>query len=81
MSLTERKKADRIAMGAALAALAALYLRASELFPGPDSASLRAEWVRAVGVVRASPRGWILDPGTPRPAWGWRLRPASAAKP
>lgn len=27
----------------------------------PESAYLQAEWVRAVAVVRATSRGWLLD--------------------
>lgn len=32
---------------------------AARLFP--DSQSLQAEWMRAVGVVRSTRRGWLLD--------------------
>jgi hypothetical protein len=27
----------------------------------PDSPALQAEWMRAVGVVRRTARGWLLD--------------------
>jgi len=32
----------------------------------PDSDYLQAEWVRAVRVVRASSRGWLLDRPVPK---------------
>ena len=32
----------------------------------PESAYLQAEWVRAVGVVRGTSRGWLLDKPVPR---------------
>lgn len=43
-----------------------LKARAAKLYP--NSPYLQAEWIRAVGVVRAQ-RGWVLDRGTPRPSW------------
>lgn len=32
----------------------------------PDSAYLQREWIRAVQVVRASSRGWLLDRPAPK---------------
>ena len=37
----------------------ALQQRAARAYP--DSPALQAEWLRAVRVVRASRRGWLLD--------------------
>lgn len=49
---------------------AGLWVRACELFPGPDSGPLRVSWIRAVRLVRQTRRGWVLDRGTPPPRWG-----------
>ncbi|MCZ2133827.1 MAG: hypothetical protein LC098_00105 [Burkholderiales bacterium] len=32
----------------------------------PESAELQRRWLRAVAVVRATRRGWLLDQPTPR---------------
>ena len=44
-----------------------LTRRAIRLWRG--NRRLAREWLRAVGVVRATKGGWILDGGTP-----WRVR-------
>lgn len=36
-----------------------LIERAARLYP--DSAYLQAQWLRAVAIVRATARGWLLD--------------------
>lgn len=41
-----------------------LRRRAERLYP--DSLYLQAEWMRAIAVVRATRRGWLLDRPTPR---------------
>jgi hypothetical protein len=37
-----------------------LILHAIRLWPGDEY--LQSEWLRAIAVVRATKRGWILDP-------------------
>lgn len=45
-----------------------LAARAALLWP--DSEILQAKWVRAVGVVRSTRGGWVLDRGSAVPNWG-----------
>lgn len=40
-----------------------LALRAARLWP--DSPALQAEWMRAVGVVRSTSKGWLLERKAP----------------